>query len=54
MPSAGFKPAIPAGERLQAHALDGSATGIGVITDIQNQKYNTQNQEVYTDQQNNT
>jgi hypothetical protein len=31
MPSAGFKPAIPAGERLQTHALDRSATGIGSV-----------------------
>jgi hypothetical protein len=30
MPSAGSKPAIPAGERLQTHALDRSATGIGI------------------------
>ena len=30
MPSAGFEPAIPAGERLQTHALDRSATGIGI------------------------
>ena len=30
MPPAGFEPAIPAGERLQTHALDRSATGIGV------------------------
>jgi hypothetical protein len=29
MPPVGFKPAIPAGERLQTHALDRSATGIG-------------------------
>jgi hypothetical protein len=29
MPSAGFEPAIPAGERLQTHALERSATGIG-------------------------
>ena len=28
LPSAGFEPAIPAGESLQAHALDRSATGI--------------------------
>jgi hypothetical protein len=28
MPSAGFEPAIPAGERPQAHALDGAATRI--------------------------
>ena len=28
MPPAGFEPAIPAGERLQTHALDRSATGI--------------------------
>ena len=32
MPPAGFKPAISAGERLQAHALDRSATGIGTTT----------------------
>jgi hypothetical protein len=29
MPPAGFEPEIPAGERLQTHALDRSATGIG-------------------------
>jgi hypothetical protein len=29
MPSAGFEPAIQAGERLQTHALDRSTTGIG-------------------------
>ena len=29
MPPVGFEPAIPAGERLQSHALDRSATGIG-------------------------
>jgi hypothetical protein len=29
MPSAGFESAIPAGERLQTHALDRSASGIG-------------------------
>jgi hypothetical protein len=29
MPLAGFEPAIPAGERLQTHALDRSATRIG-------------------------
>ena len=29
MPPAGFEPAIPAGERLQIHVLDRSATGIG-------------------------
>jgi len=29
MPPAGFKLAIPARERLQTHALDGAATGIG-------------------------
>jgi hypothetical protein len=28
MPSAGFKPTIPASERLQTHALDRAATGI--------------------------
>jgi hypothetical protein len=27
----GFEPAIPAGERLQTHALDRSATGIGRV-----------------------
>ena len=27
MPSAGFEPAMPAGDRLQTHALDRSATG---------------------------
>jgi hypothetical protein len=30
MPPVGFKPAIPAGERLQTHALDCAAAGIGV------------------------
>ena len=34
MPPAGFKPAIPAGERLQTHALDRSATGIGTQENI--------------------
>jgi hypothetical protein len=34
MPSAGFEPTIPAGERLQTHSLDRSATGIGVYTRI--------------------
>jgi hypothetical protein len=29
MPPAEFEPAIPAAERLQTHALDRSATGIG-------------------------
>ena len=29
MPTAGFKPTIPASERLQTLALDTSATGIG-------------------------
>ena len=29
MPTAGFEPAISGGERLQTHALDSSATGIG-------------------------
>jgi hypothetical protein len=29
MPPARFEPAIPAGERLQTHALERSATGIG-------------------------
>ena len=29
MPPAGFEPTIPAGDRLQTHALDRSATGIG-------------------------
>jgi hypothetical protein len=32
MPPARFEPAIPAGERLQTHALDRSATGIGIFT----------------------
>ena len=36
MPPAGFEPAIPAGERLQTHALDRSATGIGPIYGIFN------------------
>jgi hypothetical protein len=30
MPSVGFEPAIPAGKLLQTHALDRSATGIGI------------------------
>jgi hypothetical protein len=30
MPPAGFEPSIPAGERLQTHALDRLATGISV------------------------
>ena len=30
MPPAVFEPAIPAGGRLQTHALDHSATGIGI------------------------
>ena len=30
MPPAGFEPAIPAGDRPQTHALDRSATGIGL------------------------
>jgi hypothetical protein len=30
MPSAGFELAIPAGEQLQIHSLDRSATGIGM------------------------
>jgi hypothetical protein len=29
MPLPGFKPVIPAGERLQAHALERAATVIG-------------------------
>ena len=29
VPSAGFEPAIPAGDRLQTHVLDRSAAGIG-------------------------
>jgi hypothetical protein len=32
MPSAGFEPAIPANERLQTHAFDRAATGIGKNT----------------------
>jgi hypothetical protein len=31
MPSAGFETAIPAGDRSQTHALDRSATGIGLM-----------------------
>jgi hypothetical protein len=31
MPPAGPEPAIPAGERLQTHALDRSVTGIGTV-----------------------
>ena len=37
MPPAGFEPAIPAGERLQTHTLDRSATGIGTIYPLGNQ-----------------
>jgi hypothetical protein len=37
MPSAGFESAIPAGEWLQTHALDRSATGIGKVADIHSQ-----------------
>jgi hypothetical protein len=32
MPSAGFEPANRAGERLQTHVFDRSATGIGNVT----------------------
>jgi hypothetical protein len=32
MHSAGFEPAIPASERLQTHAFDRAATGIGKNT----------------------
>jgi hypothetical protein len=31
MPPAEFEPTIPAGKRLQTHALDRSATGIGML-----------------------
>jgi hypothetical protein len=34
MPSAGFKPAIPASERLQTYTLDRMATGIGFCPHI--------------------
>jgi len=34
MPSAGFKPAVPASERPQSHDLDLAATGIAVIKHI--------------------
>jgi hypothetical protein len=34
MPPAGFEPAIPAGEQLQTHVLDSSATGIGLTVII--------------------
>ena len=30
----GFEPTTPAGERPKTHALDGAATGTGVITDV--------------------
>jgi len=36
MPSTGFEPAIPGSERLQTHALDRSATGIGCLAYISN------------------
>ena len=35
MSSAGFEPAIPAIERLQTHALDRAATGIGQAYKLQ-------------------
>ena len=38
MPHAGFEPAIPAGERLQTHALDRLATGIDINSVITLQK----------------
>ena len=38
MPLAGFEPAIPEGERLQTHALDRSATGIGYLQLLQHIK----------------
>jgi hypothetical protein len=38
MPPAGFEPVIPAGERLQTHALDRSTTGIDIIDALQNRK----------------
>ena len=37
MPQAGFEPAISAGERLQTHVLDRSATGIGNEIYIRNE-----------------
>jgi hypothetical protein len=36
MPSAGFEPVIPTGERLQTHVLDRSTTGIGSQETLQN------------------
>jgi hypothetical protein len=41
MPPAGFEPAIPAGERLQTHALDRSATGIGFLLLLLLENYST-------------
>ena len=38
MPPAGFEPAIPADDRLQTHALDRSATGIGTPITIPTEK----------------
>jgi len=35
-PPAGFEPAIPASDWLHTHALDGTATGIGRLAQIQN------------------
>ena len=32
MPSVGFEPTIPAGERSQTYALDRAATGTGIVT----------------------
>jgi hypothetical protein len=43
MPSAGFEPVIPAGERLQIHALDRTATGIGSHTHIQTRNFEKHN-----------
>jgi hypothetical protein len=41
MPPAGFKPAVPASERPQTHALDCAATEIGIFQLLTNiEKYN--------------
>ena len=43
MPPAGFEPAIPADERQQTHALDRTATGVGLVFVFkQNQMFSVQ------------
>jgi hypothetical protein len=43
MPLAGFEPTIPASERPQTHALEGSATGIGAKINNNNNNNNNNN-----------